>query len=125
MIKKNLRVARGFSLLFYFSHPKIPTDDDVAKATVAMRVDTTEQEVAVLFSHFPPFCTRSLCFSVKICCGDSSFLLKAGNEVQGFEFFTYCHKMLVSTVTSQVIIRTKLIMIVQIKVMSNSYILHF
>ena len=100
-------------------------DDDVAKATVAMRVDTTEQEVAVLFSHSPPFFTRSLCLSVKICCGYSPFWLTAGKKFEGLEFFTYCHKMLVSTGTSQVIIRTKLIVIVQIKVMSNSCTLHF
>ena len=66
---------------------------DVAKATVAMSVATNEHEVAVLFSHCPPFCTRSLCSRVKICFADSFSLLWKRKKFGGMDFFTYCHKM--------------------------------
>ncbi|KAJ9685126.1 hypothetical protein PVL29_017238 [Vitis rotundifolia] len=66
---------------------------DVAKATVAMSVATNENVVAVLFSHCPPFCTRSLCSRVKICFADSFSFLWKRKKFGGMDFFTYCHKM--------------------------------
>ena len=39
---------------------------DVAKATVAMRVATTEHELEVSFSHLPPLLTSSVWWLVKI-----------------------------------------------------------
>ena len=55
---------------------KLPgTVADVAKAMVAMRVETREQEVEVLFSHLPPLFTRSEWASVKISFGVNSLSL--------------------------------------------------
>ena len=65
---------------------------DVAKATVAMSVATTEHEVAVLVSHSPPIFTRSWCSRVKICFADSFFWLWIGKKFGGMDCFTYCHK---------------------------------
>ena len=42
---------------------------DEAKATVAMRAATTEQDLDVLFSHSPPCLTKSSCVSLKISSG--------------------------------------------------------
>ena len=56
----------GFPL---FSLKSPGTVADVAKATVAMRVATTEQELEVLFSHLPPSFRRSEWSFVKISFG--------------------------------------------------------
>lgn len=48
---------------------------ELANATVAMRVATTEQDVAVLVSHLPPALTRALWVSENISLGVSPFKL--------------------------------------------------
>ncbi|PON32069.1 hypothetical protein PanWU01x14_364440 [Parasponia andersonii] len=64
---------------------------ELAKATVAMRVATTEQDVEVLVSHSPPALTSALWFLVKICCGVSPLLLARRKKCGGMDFSTNCN----------------------------------
>lgn len=62
----------------------------VAKATVAMRAATTEQDSEVLVSHCPPSFTIFLWDSVKRSLAVWPILLWRAKKCSGMEFFTYC-----------------------------------
>ena len=67
----------------------------VAKATVVISVVTNEHELAVLFSHCPPFSTRCLCDSLNTSFGVIPLLfglLQSDNKSCGTVVFTYCGK---------------------------------
>ena len=62
---------------------------ELAKATVAIRVATTEHDVAVLISQSPPSFTRHLWLSEKSSFGVSPFLLVLEKMLAGIVFSTY------------------------------------
>ncbi|TQD78508.1 hypothetical protein C1H46_035937 [Malus baccata] len=61
---------------------------EVAKATVAMRAATTEQDSEVLVNHSPPSLTIVVWVSVKICFAVLPFSLWRAKKCSGMEVFT-------------------------------------